>query len=254
MTSELHRALAMPPEALAREELEPIEVAVLDSGIDSSHPDLLGRVANAFLVDVADGRVILTERSLSENPDVLGHGTAVASIIAGVASNARLVDYRVLGSSNAGTGTAVVAALADAVRRRCRVINMSLAVTADFAAKLMPLCEQAYRQGQVVVAAKRNMPLVDFGFPAEFSSVISVDRDRLPSAYALAYRTGHPIEWVGRGDDVVVAATGGGYTTKTGTSFATPAITGICAVLLGRYPSLRPFEVKALLRAFAEER
>jgi len=49
----------------------------------------------------------------------------------------------------------------------------------------------------------------------------------------------------------VVAAPGGGETTMTGTSFAAPAVTGLCALLVGACPDLRPFEVKSLLRAFS---
>jgi subtilisin family serine protease len=51
--------------------------------------------------------------------------------------------------------------------------------------------------------------------------------------------------------DVPVAAAGGGYTTMTGTSFATPIMCGHVALLMGAYPGLTPFEIKTLLKAFA---
>ena len=53
-------------------------------------------------------------------------------------------------------------------------------------------------------------------------------------------------------DEVTVAAAGGGYTTKTGTSFATPAVCGLCALLVGAFPDLRPFELKTLLKKNAK--
>jgi subtilisin len=50
---------------------------------------------------------------------------------------------------------------------------------------------------------------------------------------------------------VLVASPGGGTTTMTGTSFAAPAVSGLCALLVGACPDLRPFEVKSLLKAFS---
>ena len=252
MTSLLRRLLTERLEDLAARQLDPVEVAVLDSGIDTTHPDLKGRVAAAYTIELVNGDSEIRERDLGVNPDKLGHGTAVASIIAKIAPNARIIDYQVLGPQDLGASAAVIAALRDVLARRPRIANMSLAVTAEFATRLLPLCEAAYRQGQVLVAAKRNMPLVDYGFPAEFSSCISVDIDSFPTSFHLRYLEDHRIEYAANGEEIVVAATGGGYTVKTGTSFATPAISGLCALMLGAYPGLRSFEVKAALKAFAD--
>ena len=117
---------------------------------------------------------------------------------------------------------------------------MSLAATAEFAAALHALCETAYYQNQVVVAAKRNMPLVDNGFPAEFSSCIGVDNRAFPSPFVFRFMPGQVIEYAAHGTGVAVAAPGGGYSTKTGTSFATPTISGICARHAGRLPGYAP--------------
>jgi len=117
---------------------------------------------------------------------------------------------------------------------------------------LISLCEIAYRQGQVVVASKRNMPLVDNGFPAELSSCIGVDSTRMEAALNLQYRAGDPIEFIAHGEEVLVAAPNGGYTTKTGTSFAAPAVSALCALMLGTWPALRPFEIKTLLLKWSQ--
>jgi len=234
---------------LASRALEPVEVAILDTGVDATHPELAGRVAASLAVEMIDGKPEVREHAPVENADVYGHGTAVASIVARLAPNARIVDVRILGPDNSGSGAALVAGLQAAVARRCRVINMSLAAQAKFADQLHVLCETAYRQNQIVVAAKRNMPLVDNGFPAEFSSCISVDREKFASSFRVHYRGDDPIEYAAHGEDVEVAAAGGGFTTKTGTSFATPAVSAVCALLVGADPSLRPFEVKTLLKA-----
>jgi len=240
-------------ELVARADLDPVDVAVVDSGVDASHPDLQSRIVKAFAVEMKDDEPMLAPRELGDNNDAYGHGTAVSSIISQVARNARITDVRVLNVGNVGAGAALVRGFRFAVEERFRVINLSLAATAKFAPQLNELCELAYRQNQIVVAARRNMPLVDNGFPAEFSSCISVDVGNFHSATQVQFREDHAVEFVGHGEDVKVAASGGGFTTMTGTSFATPAVSGLCALLVGGNPDLRPFDVKSLLRAFSGE-
>ena len=254
MASPIREALAERLDALQARALAPVKVAILDSGIDATHPDLAGFVERAFAAEMVEGKCTITPQEVPHNHDAFGHGTAVASIIAKLAKNAKLTDYRVLGKDNTGAGEALITSLKHAIDEGYPIINMSLAAKADFGPRLQPLCDAAYRKGQIIVAAKRNMPLVDLGYPAELTpSVISVERDKFPSQLFVRYQPANPIEFVGHGEDVVVAAPGGGYTTKTGTSFATPAVSGIIAVLLGAFPGLRPFEVKTLLRAFEVE-
>ncbi len=243
-------ALKEKLEDLQKRDLPPVRVAVLDSGVDATHPDLTAFVDKAFGADMVEGKCVISEETVPKNCDAFGHGTAVSSIIVKVAKNARITDYRVLGKDNTGAGEALLTSLKHAIEADFPIINMSLAAKADFGPRLQPLCDAAYRKGQIIVAAKRNMPLVDLGYPAELTpSVISVERDKYPTQLFVKYQPNSVIEFVGHGEDVTVAAPGGGYTTKTGTSFATPAVSGIVALLLGAFPDLRPFEVKTLLRA-----
>jgi subtilisin family serine protease len=249
LLSALHRKF---PD-LCSSPLEPVSVAVIDSGIDATHPALAGKVLEAYAVEKVDGLFQVVKGQVPENADLYGHGTAVASIICGLAPNARLIDIRVLDALNVGPGEALLAGFNFAVTQRIKILNMSLAAKATLAPQLHPLCETAYRQNQLVIAARRNMPLMDNGFPAELSSSIGVDLGKFLSQFTLKFRADHPIEFIAHGEEVTVAAAGGGYTTMTGTSFATPAISGICALLVGAFPDLRIFEVKSILRWFAEE-
>ncbi len=242
-------ALKTTFENLRSDELEPVTVAVIDSGIDATHPNLEGKILKACGAEMIDGRYRIVEGPVPDNRDVYGHGTAVAGIITQIAPNARIIDIRVLNTKLVGAGAAAVEGFRHAIDERVRIINMSLAVKARFAPELNKLSEKAYFANQVVVAARRNMPLVDNGFPAEFSSTISVDRARFHSPFQVQFREDHVIEFMAQGEDVVVAAPGGLYTTTSGTSFATPAITGLAALLIGAYPDLRPFDVKSILRA-----
>lgn len=236
---------------MAEQQLKPVEIAVIDSGIDSTHPDLAKRIIEAYRVEIQDDKPVVIDVPLGENNDIFGHGTAVASIIARIAPNANIVDIRVLGKDNSSTGAALIEGLKHAIKKKSRIINMSLAAAEKISSSLFKLCEQAYYQNQLIVASKRNMPLTDYGFPAEFSSCISVDNDAFDSPFKFTYKSDGIIEYAAHGEKVAVAAAGGGYTTMTGTSFATPNVSALCTLLLGLYPDLRPFEVKTLLKSFA---
>jgi len=248
----LAEALSCTFADIQQKPLQAVDVAILDSGVDATHPDLAKREIRAFQVECEDGKPpAIRDVPAATNNDVYGHGTAVASIIANIAPNARFIDIRVLGEQNIGTGDALVAAVERSVKERWRVINMSLAASASVGQRLAPLCERAYYQNQVIVAARRNQPIEDDGFPAEFSSSIGVDLEAFPTPFEFLFRGGRPVEYVAQGDQVRVAAAGGGYTVKSGTSFATPAIAGLCALLLGAFPLLRQFELKTVLKAHA---
>lgn len=249
----LARALSVPIEALSASDLSPVTVAVLDSGIDGSHPDLAGRVVRGIVFEAdAEGTVCSRESDPSANNDVYGHGTGVASIIARIAPHVRFIDIRVLGGNNRGSGDAFVAGFAHAVDSEATLLNMSLAASEKFAARINAVCETAYRKGTVIVAARRNMPLQDEGFPASLIPCVGVDNAGKGAEAYWQYRN-EVIEYAAHGEDVPVAAPGGAYTTMTGTSFATPIICGFVALLLGAYPGLKPFEVKAVLKAMAAE-
>lgn len=242
--SALLAALQRPLGDLAGGALEPIDVAIIDSGVDATHPDLAGRVVSAVRIENKE----VIEVETPSNNDTFGHGTGVASIVARTAPNARLFDIRVLQPGNKGSGDDLLAGLRLAVRSRYRVINLSLAASAKLVPDLVASCERAYYQDQVVVAARRNMPISDDGFPAEFASVIGVDNGELPPM-RVRYRPGRSIEVEAMGDAVTVAAAGGGYTAMSGTSFATPMVSGLCALLLGAFPMLRPYEVRAVINS-----
>lgn len=247
----LRSALQIDLQTLRTRKLRPVTVAVVDSGVDATHRELTGRVVRAVRVEGGAKATRISRSRAPRNADVYGHGTAVASIITQIAPNARILDVRVLDANNVCTGETMIAGFQHAIESGAKIINMSLATSAKFAGPLHELCQTAYRQNQIVVASRRNVPLTDDGFPAEIATCIGVDIGRFPSPFQMLFAEDRVIEFVAHGDQVVVAATGGGKTTVTGTSFATPAVTGLCALLVGAYPDLRPFDVKSLLRAFS---
>lgn len=236
---------------LRNQPLQPVRVAVVDSGIDACHPDLRDRVVEAWELVLRD-EICAVSAPVPQNQDLFGHGTGVAGIVASVAPNAELIDIRVLDQKNEATGEMLLAGFERALDTGARVINLSLACSNRLAPALHALCERAYRSRQVVVAASRNLPLFDLGFPAELSYCISVNLGKYDSAFELGWKP-PPIEVHAQGEHVMTTAAGGGYTAVTGTSFATPNVSGLCALLLGAFPDLQAYELKTLLKWCAQK-
>ncbi|RLB51075.1 MAG: hypothetical protein DRI90_23240 [Deltaproteobacteria bacterium] len=248
----LREALNLDLAALKADEFEPVTVAVVDSGVDSTHEELEGRIAEAYFIEPTDDGPVLRKREGPGNHDAYGHGTAVASIVTRLAPNARIIDVAVLDGTNRCTGDILVAGFAGALEVGAKIVNLSLVVKAKFSRQLADLCEVAYRGNQVVVGARRNVPLVDDGFPALLSPTIGVDRESFANPFKVAFAGTSGIEYSAHGDNVTVAAPGGGHVVLSGTSFATPAVSAICALYLGRFPDLAAFDLKSLLKAQAE--
>jgi len=217
-------------------------VCVVDSGIEAGHP-AVGRVDTAVVVSISDDEVVVEPDTLG---DVCGHGTACAGIIREIAPECELASVRVLGEGFVGSGPVLVEGLRWAIEQGYDVINMSLSTTKRrFVEALHDLTDAAYFQRSIVVASAHNMPIASY--PWRFSSVISVASHELDDPLAYYRNPDPPVEFFARGVDVSVAWMGGARMRTTGNSFATPHITGVCALIRAKHPHLTPAEVKTLL-------
>lgn len=218
-------------------------VCILDSGVETGHP-LVGDLESAVAISLgANDEMIVDEDT---EGDVSGHGTACAGIVRALAPDCRLSSVRVLGASFTGTGAVLLAGLRYAVEQGFHVINMSLSTTKKpFAVVLHELADIAYFRRTVLVASAHNMPVESY--PWRFSSVISVGSHEEPDPLAFFYNPNPPVEFFGRGVNVTAAWLGGRSLTVSGNSFATPHLTGICALILAKHPELTPFQLKSVL-------
>jgi subtilisin len=222
---------------------EGVHVCILDSGVETGH-ELVGDVERLVAVTIdPDGETIVEE---DEEGDLCGHGTACAGIVRSLAPDCRLVSVRVLGAGFTGSGDVLLAGLRWAVEQGFDVVNMSLSTTKrQFAGILHELTDRAYFRRTVLVASAHNMPVESY--PWRFSSVISVGSHEEPDPFAFYYNPDPPVEFFARGVDVEVAWTSGGRIRCTGNSFATPHMSGLCALVLGKHRDLTPFQLKSVL-------
>jgi hypothetical protein len=264
--------------------LEPVTVAVIDSGVDASHPELAGRV--------------LHRKSFvggSAGVDPLGHGTFVAGIvaagvdngigIAGLAPSADLLVAKVVTSSREIPVEAEAKAIRWAVDNGARVINMSLGAVRDpldpnrdsFSRLEADAVAYAVSKGAVVVAAVGNgdqaptSPWRYASYPAALPHVIGVSAiTQAGSVPKFSNRDMVFNDISAPGDEILStfprpltarfpACVEQGYSScgpdeyreAQGTSFATPQVSAAVAVLLGTRPGLRPEQVSAILERTA---
>ena len=247
-----------------------VRVAVLDTGVDTGHPDLAGRVAEA--------------RNFTEDPapgDLVGHGTHVASIIAGsgaasggryrgVAPDATLLAGKVCETSFC-TDSAILAGMQwAAVEQRADVVNMSL--TGPDTPETDPLEEAVARLtaetgALFVVSAGNDGDFAPVGSPGTADAALSVgavDRDdELADFSSRGPRVGDDavkpdltapgVEIVAAraADGVIGDPAGEGYVSLSGTSMAAPHVTGAVALLAQQHSAWTAGQLKATLMASA---
>ena len=219
-----------------------VHVAIVDTGVDTTHPDLRGRIR--------DLHNMVDDDTVAFNHD--SHGTEVAGVIAadgdnrqgivGIAPAATLSIYKACWYPPApATGAqcnsfTLAKALAAIIDTDVRIINLSLGGPAD--PLLNQLVLQLLGQGRIVVAALPPDGNTG-GFPVDAPGVITV-RTSAPSA-------ARPGVLSAPGNDILTTQPGGGYDFTSGSSMAAPHVTGIAALLLSLAPRLDAGTVHQLL-------
>ncbi len=224
-----------------------VPIAVIDSEIDVTHPDLVGVVAQRF--SAVGGA--------PEKPH--SHGTGMAGAIAarqkvlGTAPAARLLAVHAFSSNAANAESTtfnILKGIDWAVGQGARVINMSFAGPKD--PSLARAIKLAYDRGIVLVAAAGNAgakspPL----FPGADPFVIAVTATDVDDKLFTGANRGKYISVAAPGVDILVPAPENNYQLTTGTSVAAAEVSGIVALLLERNPKLTPADIRRILTASA---
>ncbi|GAB5603007.1 S8 family serine peptidase [Thermus sp. FJN-A] len=223
-----------------------VQVAVLDTGVDATHPALRGRVLEGL--DAATGLPLPpdADESLGEM-----HGTHVAGLVVGdgigVAPGALLRPVRVFSPHYVGDFQ-VAQAIVWVVDRGARVLNLSFGGTA-YSYLLHEAINYALERLVVVVAAAGNQGSVARFYPAGLPGVIAVGAADGQGNPAWFSNRG---PWVGvwaPGVRIYSAIPGGGYSLLSGTSMASPIVSGVVALIKALNPFVQPFHVYQALKA-----
>lgn len=236
------------PEAHALSVGADVTVAVIDSGIDVTHPELSGVITGTF-------------DALNNGEGPHPHGTSIAGVIAsharlmGTAPSSHLLAIRAFGAQKSGaesTSFLILKSLDYAVAKNARIINMSFAGPHD------PAIERglavAAAKGVVLVAAAGNAgakspPL----YPAADRNVIAVSAtDQSDQLFAQSNR-GRYVAISAPGVDILSPAPDGKYQMSSGTSLSAAYVSGVAALMIARNPQMSSADIRATLTATARD-
>src|ERR1043166_7083552 len=225
-----------------------VTIAVIDSGIDASHPELANTISDTF-------------DALGSKEGAHVHGTGIAGAIAahgrlmGSAPEARILAIRAFGSTPGGAESSsyiIIKSLNYAVLHGAQIINMSFAGPKDMLIE-GGIAATAARDVLLVAAAGNAGPKSPPLFPAANPNVIAVSGTDAQDRLFAASNRGVHIALAAPGTDIFLPAPDQKYQMTSGTSFSAAYISGIAALLLERNPALKPSDVRAILTSTARD-
>lgn len=246
LSSEWHLSKIQAPTAWDYARGDAITIAILDAGVDGSHPDLVKQMLPGW--NAVDGS--------SNTADINGHGTAVAGTaaaatnnsigVASVAGNAKILPIRV---SNATNGYAywsdVARGLNWAAEHSAKIANISYEGVSN-SSTVSTAAQYLRNKGGLVVVAAGNSG-IDPGI-ANNPTMITVSATNSSDAKTSWSNFGNFIDVAAPGDSIITTAKGGLYGSFWGTSFASPTTAGVVALIMSANPTLSPNDVESVLK------
>jgi thermitase len=244
----------------------PITIAVVDTGVWGSHPDLAAKMVDGwYRYDDGGGVIVSGPIPAGTNSDLLGHGTHVAGIaaastnngigVAGVNWGAPIMPFRVFKLDYA-TDYDVSVGILWVADHGARVINLSLGGP-DYVQTLADAVAYAWEHGAIVLAAAGNSNAATPFYPAAYPNVLGVANSGA-SDITTNYPTGPGgygswVDLAAPGQSIISTYNNGGYTYLSGTSMATPHAAGLAALIWSANPSLTNAQVTYILTSTAEK-
>jgi thermitase len=234
-------------------------LAVVDTGVQASHPDLVGRVRT----DLGATCVKLTPCVAGAGGDDNGHGTHVAGIagaatnngvgVAGVAFSSPIIPVKVLDSKGDGYSSDVANGIVWAAQKGAKVINLSLGGPySQTDCDAVYTAEHTY--GALIVAAAGNESTSTPSAPAACPGAVGVAATDESDAPAWFSNFGQPNVFVSApGVNICSTLWPDAYDCWDGTSMASPFVAGVAALRLGEYPSSTPADVRRVLAGSSDK-
>ena len=231
-----------------------VVVAILDSGINAANPDLAGQVLPGYDFVGGDNDV----------SDDLGHGTAVAGVVvaagnnglgvAGVAYGCKVLPVKVMDASGFASYSCVAQGIEYAVDQGARVINLSLAGDSP-STTLQDAINYAWSNNVVVVAAAGNNANTNFQYPAACEHVVAVSATEPDDSLAAFSSYGGFVALSAPGDIIWTTQNNlsNPYGSWRGTSFASPVVAGVAALVASVNPSLPNSQIVSVLEQTADD-
>ncbi|MBX3382014.1 MAG: S8 family serine peptidase [Phycisphaeraceae bacterium] len=228
---------------------EDVIIAILDTGVDANHPDLAGRLVPGWNVYNAN----------SDTSDVHGHGTKVAGAaaaagnnsvgIASVAYTSRVMPIRIAAADGSATASAMANGLVWSADRLARVANISYAASSSSAVRTA--AQYFQNAGGVVCISAGNQGMVLTH--ADNPHVLTVSATGTGDALASFTNTGTPINVAAPGVGILTTQRGGGYGSSNGTSFSSPVVAGIAALVFSANPHLTGLQAQQIIMDSADD-
>ena len=224
-------------------------IAILDTGVDGSHPDLAGRIVPGWNFYDAN----------SDTSDPNGHGTAVAGTavaasdnglgVAALAWNCMIMPIRVADTNGLATTSTIATALTWAADHGARVANISFTVSTS--ATVTSAAQYFQSDGGVVAASAGNNGKAYTN--ADNIYMLTVSATDSSDALASWSNTGSNIDLAAPGVGIYTTGLGGGYVSGSGTSFSAPVVAGVAALVLSVNPALTGSDVQNILKQNADD-
>ncbi|NLK52571.1 MAG: S8 family serine peptidase [Syntrophomonadaceae bacterium] len=227
-----------------------VVVAVIDSGLETTHFDLVNRIA--------DGGYNFFSYNSNFN-DTNGHGTAVSGVIAaetnngvGIAGVVGGLDVKLLPLKTADNNgysqlSDVIRAIDYAIEKNVDAINISMG-SSNYSDIENAAVQRAIQNGIVVVAAAGNEGAFTYNYPASYDGVISVGSIASNNVVSEFSNYNDKVDVVAPGEKIYSCHRNNSYTSLDGTSFSAPIVSGVAAILKGIDPSLRPDQILAIIQ------
>ena len=228
-----------------------IVIAILDSGVDPTHPDLAAKLVAG--TNTYDGN--------TDTRDVYGHGTKVAGAaaatgnngtgVAGVAMANKIMPIRVTDTAGYAYSSTLANGLTWAADHGAKVMNMSFGGVAGNST-IKSAAQYAQSKGALVVAAAGNCGCLDS--TAENPYMISVSATDGNDNLASWSSYGPYVDLAAPGVSILTTSNGGGYGSVSGTSFASPITAGVIGLMMAAKPGLKPSDYETLLKQNADDK